>query len=214
VQVTADGLAVLDTRGALLNYRPSFSDLRAVPLGLASEWLEPRAIAQFNERLYVLDSGAAQLWRYFPESDGFYVDEAQRALSLPDLDQAVDVAIYSEDGSVIVLYADGRVRRYGQDSLLWDETTLYTNGLDTPLVAPTRLKIIGRGLNSSIFVADPGSGRIVQFSLGGTFLAQWKAVDTENGEELFARIGDFDVADSPLRIFVASGDALYVARQP
>lgn len=214
VQVSADGLAVLDMRGALLNYRPSFSDLRAVPLGLASEWLEPRAIAQFNERLYVLDSGAAQLWRYYPESDGFYVDEAQRALSLPDLDQAVDVAIYSEDGSVIVLYADGRVRRYGQDSLLWDETTLYTNGLDTPLVAPTRLKIIGRGLNSSIFVADPGSGRIVQFSLGGTFLAQWKAVDTETGGELFARIGDFDVADTPLRIFVAAGDTLYVAQQP
>ncbi len=213
VQVTADGLAVLDGRGALLSYRPSFSDLRAVPLGLASEWLEPRAIAQFNERLYVLDSGAAQLWRYYPESDGFYVDEAQRALTLPDLDQAVDAAIYSEDGSVIVLYGDGRIRRYGQ-SLLWDETTLYANGLDTPLVAPTRLKIIGRGLNSSIFVADPGSGRIVQFSLGGTFLAQWKAVDTETGEELFSRLGDFDVADTPLRIFIAAGDALYVARQP
>jgi len=214
VQVTADGLAVLDGRGALLSYRPSFSDLRAVPLGLASEWLEPRAIAQFNERLYVLDSGAALLWRYFPESDGFYVDEAQRSLTLPDLDQAVDAAIYSEDGSVIVLYADGRVRRYGQDSLLWDETTLYANGLETPLVAPTQLKIIGRGLNSSIFVADPGSGRIVQFSLGGTFLAQWKAVDTETGEELFSRLADFDVADTPLRIFVASGDALYVAQQP
>ncbi|MDT8304651.1 MAG: hypothetical protein RRC07_01845 [Anaerolineae bacterium] len=214
VQVTADGLVVLDSRGALLSYRPTFADLRAVPLGLASEWLEPVAIAQFNERLYVLDRGAGQLWRYFPESDGFYVDEAQRTLSLPDLKQAVDAAIYSEDASVIVLYGDGRVRRYGQDSLLWDETTLYQNGLDTPLVAPTRIKIIGRGLNSSVFIADPGSGRIVQLSLGGTFLAQWKAVEPRTGEELFAQMSDFDVADSPLRIFVTAGNRLYVAAQP
>jgi hypothetical protein len=214
VQATADGLIVLDARGALLSYRPSFADLRAVPLGLASEWLEPLAITQFNERLYVLDRGEGQLWRYFPESDGFYVDEAQRAVSLPDLRQAIDVAIYSEDASILVLYGDGRVRRYGQDSLLWDETTLYQNGLDMPLVAPTRIKIIGRGLNSSVFVADPGSGRIVQFSLGGTFLAQWKAVEPRTGEELFAQLGDFDVADSPLRVFVAAGSGLYVAQQP
>ncbi len=214
VQATADGLIVLDARGALLSYRPSFADLRAVPLGLASEWLEPRAITQFNERLYVLDRGAGQLWRYFPESDGFYVDEAQRAVTVPDLQEAVDVAIYSEDASILVLYGDGRVRRYGQDSLLWDETTLRQNGLDTPLVAPTRIKIIGRGLNSSVFVADPGSGRIVQFSLGGTFLAQWKAVEPRSGEELFASLGDFDVADSPLRIFVAAGNGLYLAELP
>jgi hypothetical protein len=214
VQVTADGLIVLDSRGALLSYRPSFADLRAVPLGLASEWIEPVAVAQFNERLYVLDRGAGQLWRYFPESDGFYVDEAQRALSLPDLQEAADVAIYSEDASVIVLYRDGRIRRYGQDSLLWDETTLYQNGLDMPLVAPTQVKIIGRGLNSSIFIADPGSGRIVQISLGGTFLAQWKAVEPRTGEELFAQLTDFDVADSPLRIFVAAGRGLYVAELP
>lgn len=214
VQATADGLIVLDARGALLSYRPSFADLRAVPLGLASEWLEPLAITQFNERLYVLDRGAGQLWRYFPESDGFYVDEAQRAVTVPDLPEAVDVAIYSEDASILVLYGDGRVRRYGQDSLLWDETTLRQNGLDTPLVAPTRIKIIGRGLNSSVFVADPGSGRIVQFSLGGTFLAQWKSVEPRSGEELFANLGDFDVADSPLRIFIAAGNGLYLAQQP
>jgi hypothetical protein len=45
-------------------------------------------------------------------------------------------------------------------------------------------------------------------------LAQWKAADTATGEELFAKLGDFDVADTPLRIFVAAGDALYVAQQP
>lgn len=212
-QASIDGLAVLDGRGALLTYHPNFSNVRAAPLGLASDWLEPVATAQFNERLYVLDPEAGQMWRYFPEGDGFYVDEGQRALSLPDLDLAVDAAIYSEDGSVLVLYADGRLRRYGQDSLLWDEGVLTRSGMETPLVAPTHIKIVGRGLNSSVFVADPGTGRIVQLSLGGTFLAQYKAMDEETGEELFTKLGDFDVAETPLRIFVGAEDGLYVAVQ-
>ncbi|MDX1664888.1 MAG: hypothetical protein R3272_13945 [Candidatus Promineifilaceae bacterium] len=212
-QVSSEGLAVLDGRGALLSFHPNFANLRAVPLGLASEWLRPAAITQFNERLYVLDRGAGQVWRYFPEGDGFYVEQSQRALTLPDLEEAVDVAIYSEDGSVIVLYGDGRLRRYGQDSLLWDESSLADSGLESPLVAPTRLKIVGRGLNASIFVADPGSGRIVQSSLGGTFLAQYKAVDEETGRELFSALGDFDVAEAPLRIVVVADEGLYVATQ-
>jgi hypothetical protein len=212
-QVANEGVAVLDGRGALLTFHPGFANVRAVPLGLASEWLRPVAVTQFNERLYVLDRGAGQIWRYFADGDGFIVDEAQRSLTLPDLQQAVDFAIYSEDGSVIVLYEDGSLRRYGQDSLLWDETHLAANGLAKPLVAPTSLKVIGNGLNSSIFVADPGSARIVQASLGGTFLAQYKALDPANGEELFAAIGDFDVAESPLRIFVTAGNGIYAATQ-
>ena len=212
-QVANEGVALLDGRGALLTYHPGFSNVRAVPLGLASEWTQPVAITQFNERLYVLDRGEGQIWRYFPDGDGFIVDEAQRALTLPDLQQAVDFAIYSEDGSVIVLYEDGRLRRYGQDSLLWDENHLASGGLATPLVAPTHLKIIGSGLNSSIFAADPGSARIVEISLGGTFLAQYKAMDPLTGTELFTEIGDFDVARSPLRIFVTAANHVYAATQ-
>jgi hypothetical protein len=212
-QVANEGAAVLDARGALLSYHPGFSNVRAVPLGLASEWISPVAITQFNERLYVLDPGAGQIWRYFAEGDGFFVDEGQRSLSLPDLQIAVDFAIYSEDGSIVVLYENGSLRRYGQDSLLWDETNLISSGLETPLVAPTQLHIIGSGLNSSIFVADPGSGRIVQTSLGGTFLAQYKALDPVRGDELFTHLGDFDVAEAPLRLFVAAGNRIYVVTQ-
>jgi hypothetical protein len=212
-QVSNEGVAILDARGFLLTYHPSFSNVRAAPLGLASEWVRPMALAQFSERIYVLDPGAGQVWRYFPEGDGFYVDEAQRTLVLPELEQATDIAIYSEDGSVVVTYADGRIRRYGQDSLLWDESSLAESGLEVPLVSPTKVKIVGDGLNSSIFVADPGSGRIVQISLGGTFLAQYKATFPDSELELFESLGDFDVAETPLRIFVVAENGLYVATQ-
>jgi hypothetical protein len=215
--VSRDGLAMLDSNGALITYYPNLADTRAVPLGLASEWVAPLAISSFDERLYVLDIGARQIWRYFPDGDGFVTNDDERVLAFtedPGLEQAVDLAIYNEDGSVVVLYGDGRIRYYDTRSsrIQWDEATLLQNGLVTPLVQPTAVEIVGRGLNSSIFVADAGGGRIVQISRGGRVLAQYRATD-ESGRELFTGITDFAVAETPLRIFVTAGNTLYVATQ-
>ena len=73
-------------------------------------------------------------------------------------------------------------------------------------------KIIGRGSTASIFVLDPGSGRLLQFAMGGRLLAQYRATD-ENGQELFTTATDFDVAESPLRVYVSTNNALYLATQ-
>jgi hypothetical protein len=213
--VSRDGLAMLDSLGGLITFYPNFEDTRAVPLGLASDWERPSAIATFDERLYVLDPGVGAIWRYLPQGDGFILDNDQPALTFDenaDLDQVADVAIYSEDGSVLLLYGDGRLRRYANGRLLWGEVDLAQNGLQVSLVAPVALKIVGQGLNSSIFVADPPTGRIVQFALGGTFLAQYKAT-TADKQELFMSTADFAVAESPLRIFTVGNNQLYAATQ-
>ena len=211
--VSRDGLAMLDTRGALVSYYPNFSDTRAVPLGLASDWIQPEAITDFNERLYILDNGAEQIWRYFADGDGFTVSEDRRTIEFTEdvnLDQVIDFAIYSEDGSIILLYGDGRLRRYANGRLLWSEAEFANSGLKEALSNPVAVKIVGTGLNSSIFVLDPGSGRVVQFSLGGTFLAQYKVAD-ESGQELFDRANDIAVAENPLRIYFVTGNELYLA---
>jgi hypothetical protein len=100
------------------------------------------------------------------------------------------------------------MRRYANGRLLWQESDLQANGLATPMVSPVAIKIIGRGLNSSVYVADPGSDRIIQLSLGGTFLAQYKATD-EAGNELFGRISDFAVSGNPVRILVVTDNGIY-----
>jgi len=173
----------------------------------------------FNGRLYILDTGVGEIWKYFGDGDGGYVaDGSERVISFdvnsldPDLAHMIDFDIYSEDGSLLAVYDDGRVRYYDTRSgrVSWDEADLLNNGLQSPLVAPVAGKIIGRGLNSSIFVADPGSGRIVQISRAGTVLAQYRAA-TEDGTELFNNITDFAVAESPLRLFVTTPTALYTA---
>lgn len=215
--VSRDGLAMLDSTGALLTYYPNFADLRAVPLGFATDWQFPLAVTTFAERLYILDPGARQIWKYYPEGDGFIQQEDERTLAFsenPELETAVDIAIYSEDGSLVVLYGDGRLRYYDTRSgrVQWDESHLLQNGLGSPFVKPTAVEMVGRGLNASIFVADPGSGRLVEISRGGMVLAQYRASD-ENGLELFGSINDFAIIKAPLRVFVTSGSVLYLATQ-
>lgn len=217
LQVSRDGLSMLDTRGALITYFPNFADTRAVPLGLSSEWVNPVALAQFGERLYVLDPGAATIWRYLPDGDGFIVDEESRQLDLgPEsaLATAVDFDIYSEDGSVVVAYSDGKLRYFDSRSgrVQWDETDLLANGLTTPLVSPTAVTLVGRGLNASIFALDAGSGRVIQISRGGTVLTQYRATDAD-GRDQFSRATGMDIAETPLRVFITVDDSLYVATQ-
>jgi hypothetical protein len=216
--VTSEGLAMLDGNGVLLTYRPNLDNTFAAPLDLASEWQTPVAMANFDERLYVLDIGAEVIWKYFPNGDEFTVNADDLIIFFnedAELKQAIDFDFFNQDGGLVLLYADGRIRYYDTRSsrMQWDEADLLANGLQTPLVAPTAVKIVGKGLNASIFIADPGSSRIVQISRPtGQVLAQYRATDSD-GHELFSQITDFAVAETPLRIFVTTKNELIVATQ-
>lgn len=113
---------------------------------------------------------------------------------------------------MVVLYEDGRIRYYDTRSgrIQWDETMPAQNGLALPFVAPVAIKLIGSGLNASIFVLDPGSGRLVQLSRGGIVLTQYRILD-ERGNDVLSQASDFDITESPLRILVAAGERIYLA---
>ena len=158
--VSREGLAMLDDNGALLTYYADFGDTRPVPLGFASEWQFPTEITSFNERIYILDNGAGVIWKYFPDGDGFIIRDDERTLNFsddPDLAHAKDLALYSEDGSLVLIYDDGRIRYYDTRSgrIDWDEFTLLQNGFTLPFLGPTAVKMVGPGANASIFCRRP-----------------------------------------------------------
>ena len=213
---TRDSVTMLDRTGVLFSYYANLGDIRGIRLGNSSAWLDPVAMATYLDRLYVLDRGAGQIWKYFADQN--YVqtedDPAIFFSAQAGLDAAVDFDLYSEDGSLVVVYADGRVRYYDTRSgrIQWDENTLLQNGLTTPLVAPVAVKMVGRGLNASIFILDPGSSRLVQLSRGGTVLTQYRVLD-ETGDDVLSRAGDFAVTDAPQRVFVVAGNTIYAAER-
>ncbi len=217
VQVTRDGLLILDAGGATLAYYPGTDELESTPLGLSSEWQNAAAETLFSERLYVLDPASEAIWKYFPQADGYEVSAGERTLQLDanaDLRSAIDIDLYGEDGSLLIAYADGRLRYYDTRSgrVVWDETDLLANGLSAPLVNPVAAKIVGRGLNASIFVLDAANGRVIQISRLGNVLAQFRATDGQ-GLDVFTGGTDLAVAETPLRIFVTRGNQLFQATQ-
>jgi hypothetical protein len=213
---TRDSVTMLDRTGVLFSYYANLGDIRGIRLGNSSAWLDPVAMATYLDRLYVLDRGAGQIWKYYADQN--YVqtedDPAIFFSAQAGLDAAVDFDLYSEDGSLVVIYADGRVRYYDTRSgrVQWDENTLLQSGLTTPLVAPVAVKMVGRGLNASIFILDPGSSRLVQLSRGGTLLTQYRVLD-QTGDEVLSQATDFAVTDAPQRIFVVAGNAIYAAER-
>lgn len=213
-----DNIASLDRAGGLFNYFPNLGDVRGLTLDNSSAWISPEVMATFSNRLYVLDPGAQQIWKYYPLDTGFtqQQDDSTIAFSAEmGLDQAVDFDIYSEDGSIIVVYRDGRVRYYDSRSgrVQWDENTLAQSGLGTPFAGPAAVDIIGRGLTASIFILDPATERLVQLSRGGTVLAQYRVLDAA-GKDILGNATDFAVVESPRSIFVTAGNSIYRASQP
>ncbi len=212
---TRQGLAMLDRAGVLYTYYPNLGDVRGVPLDQNNELLNPQAMSEFGSRLYVLDTISETIWKYYPAGEGFYQEEQDKTIFFSDqadLSQAVDFDLYSEDGSMIVVYADGRVRYYDTRSgrIQWDETTLLENGLGSPLISPVAVELVGRGLNASIFILDPGSSRLVQMSRAGIVVSQYRILD-EQDVDLLSQSSDFAVAETPLRVFVVAGENVYVA---
>jgi outer membrane protein assembly factor BamB len=169
----------------------------------------------FSNRLYILDTGTERIWKYYPQDTGFTQQEDDPFISFSsemDLDQAVDFDIYAEDGSIIVIYRDGRIRYYDSRSgtIQWDETTLAGGGLTAPFVSPAAVDITGRGLTASIFVLDPGSNRLVQLSRGGTVLAQYRVLDAAEND-ILSRASDFIVVESPLQVYIVAANTIYQA---
>jgi len=216
-QVLQDGLAMLDIGGALVTYYPTSAETRAANLGLSSAWQFPVSMTQYSERLYVLDPPSTAIWKYFPQEEEFITDPAEQMLTMnadTDLVNAIDIDLYSEDGSLLVTYGDGRLRYYDTRSgrVQWDETDLLQSGLSTPLQNPVAAKLAGKGLNASIYVLDAGNGRVIQISRLGNVLAQYRATD-DQGRDTFVGGSDLAVAEEPLRIFVTVGNTLYLAGQ-
>ena len=211
---TRDSISMLDRSGGLFSYFPNLGDTSGAVLGNSSNWLNPVAMATYLDRIYVLDTGAEKIWKYYASS-GYAQLPEDAAITLADgsdLGQAVDFDLYAEDGSLVVLYGDGRIRYYNTHTgqIAWDESMPAQNGLATPFLAPTSVKLVGSGLSASIFVLDPGSGRLVQLSSGGIVLTQYRILDG-SGKDILSEASDFAVTESPLRILVTAGERIYLA---
>lgn len=201
---TTGGLVAIGG-SALLEYDASGSTWHATKLGDAAQWGSIRAAASFLGNVYLLDASKNQIWKYVPTASGYSQQSVPYlpANSSTSFSRVVDLAV---DGDVWALTSDGSVLRFrGGQRLSFD-----LSGLDTPLKNPVSLYT--RPEVDSIYIADAGNQRLVEFDKNGRFVRAFKP-NAQAGES-FSALKTLLASETERKFYFVGDNTLYIANLP
>lgn len=200
-----NSVVALDTGGQLVVYSPAFAPASARRLAGVDLWQLPTAMAVWRNRLYVLDTGASQIWRYIPIGDTYpnppeeYFDPNQINIQQYDLSNAVDLGI-DGTGNLYILFADGQIRKFNGGV----EQPFYLSDMPPDGIrSGTALYIDAESPLPAMYVLDGVDGSIVQMTLGGKFLHRFKPADQAEFPRPTSLYVDQD------RLYIGSGSDVY-----
>jgi len=201
--IDAGRVAVIDRAGAFWQY-----DLKAWSARVAndgSKWARVNLAGSFLNNLYLLDPGANQILKYVPTGDAWSASVTYFAPGVtPDLSAVVDLGV---DTDVWALRKDGTVLRFSSGRPI--EFSL--RDLELPLKDPVAISVPVPG--GSIFIADAGNQRIVQFDKNtGKFMRQFKPGGTYR--DAFTALKTLAVDEVNKKIFVVNGTQALFSNLP
>jgi hypothetical protein len=208
-------LIALDADGVLVSYSPTFF-ASAQQMVVDARWVTPTAIAIFRSNLYVLDTGANQIWRYVPPAgESAYSTAPEEYFNsgvLPDLSQAVDFGI-GEDGAVYILFKDGITRKYRRNvqSIAEELPFNYNNNPPGALISGAGLFVYNDPAASSLLVLDEKNQAVYETSWSGRYQNGYRPRNLPTAFRDFKGV----YADAVVRnnVYVIAGNKLYHFRR-
>lgn len=199
----SEGLLVLESGGSLLEVEPT-QGVTVLPVAESQTWQRPLLTGSFQGNFYLLDPQLNQILKYVPTAQGYDAppEEWLKPETEADLGGAVDMAI---DGFIYVLLADGTVLKFNAGL----REPFEQQGLDEPLRSP--MALFAAPESKSLYVADTGNRRIVQFSKEGVFQRQ---LHPPPGSEAFDQLWSMWVDESGGKVYFLNGTELYVSNVP
>ncbi|WP_119065199.1 hypothetical protein [Aggregatilinea lenta] len=202
----------LDTDGILYTYSPAWGST-SQSLVTENRWQDPVAISVFEENIYVMDTGANQIWKYVPSmGDRRYnlaPEEYFTGASLPDLSSAVDFGISADEGAVYILYRDGVIRKYqrsAQDDVE-QRAFDYNQKPEGAIAGGSALFIDNDPAARYLYITDPVQQTIYQTSWGGRFESGYRP--RNNPTAFQAASGVFSDAITNNSLYIVAGNRLY-----
>jgi len=199
-------LVALDANGVLIACPPRFLETMscsAQRLLNRDTWVQPVSIAFWQGRLYLLDPGANQIWRYEPGA-GAYTNAPTEyfvGTGRPDIRLAVDFGI-DDAGQIYLLYADGGIKKF----LNSEEAPFgYAGFPDGQQITGAEAMFLNRNpIAQGLLVVDRAQRTVYETTLGGTFIAAYRPQD----ETMFATVADAVVDDARRVVYAISGNAI------
>lgn len=152
----------------------------------AGDWTSSTALGTYLGNFYVLDTQKSQILKFVAAESGYgkanYLASAESA----DFSNATSIAI---DGSVWVLFADGRVQKFTRGK----PDTFAVSGLDKPFGKAVKIAT-GVDINN-LYVLDAGMGRIMVLSKNGVYQSQYQA-------DILKKVTDIEVKEKEKKIYL------------
>jgi hypothetical protein len=196
-------LIALDEEGVLIEYSPTFLARGVQRLLGSDQWVNPVKMQMWRGRIYLLDPGADQIWRYDPTGGAFpgtpleYFVGARR----PSLEGAVDFAI-DDSGRVYVLFADGIIAVFRSSEEVAFGWASFPPNME--LESPNNMFLDTNPLAQTIYINDRANRTIFVTSMAGTFNTSYRAFD----ESFFDLLSDIAVDENRRIIYVTSGNSI------
>jgi cell division protein FtsN len=197
-------LIALDTNGVLVSCPARFLlQCTATRLVDPERWVNPVAMTVWRGRLYVLDTGALQIWRYEP-SGGIYANPSTEYFSgsaRPPIQNAVDFEI-DTNGIVYILLSDGNILRFESAEAQPFGFAGLPDG--QTITSANALFLNPNPMLQALFVTDRNTRTIYETSFAGTWFNSYRVFD----EDMFASISGITADTSLGMIYVASGNSI------
>lgn len=205
-------LIALDDNGILISCSPRFiSDCDFQRLLGAENWVNPTRITMWQGKLYVMDAGSDQLWRYEPVggTDNYASPPTEyfRGSIRYEFANAVDFAIGnagSTRGAVFILYEDGTMTHHLSGDPIAFAFSGFRAGLELPTATVQSMFLNDDPIDTGFYFVSRPTRTIYETTAAGTFRAAYRMQD----ETLFERITHV-VADAGEGIvYVSSGNTI------
>lgn len=200
----SSNLLILDSNRNLIE-TDAATGLKPLAIADREQWVEPRLTEGYNGNFYLLDSGSGKILRYLPTADGYGnpPDNYLEGDAAIDLSRAVDMAI---DGNIWILYSDGTVQTFFQGR---QQPFVLETPPDGPITSPQAIYTGSAGGNAqTLYIADSGGGRILEYDKTGKYLRQFRPADKADQEKL-RRMTDLQVDELNRTFYILASDGLY-----
>jgi len=207
-----NNIVAVDSSGTLVRCPPRFvMECDAQRLPGVENWVNPVRMTIWRGALYILDTGAGQLWRYTPSGNTYASAPTEYFVgaSRPNLSTAVDFDITrTGTGVVYVLFAEGVMNAYlggdpqpfsfvafpvGQELNNTTVQSMYMN--DTPVLP-------------AFYIASQPTRTVYQTTLAGTYQNSYRIFD----EAFFELLADIAVEPAQQIVYAVSGNSIFAFR--